>query len=160
MPDPEPNEPTPGDPELGDAGKRAIAAERARADAAEKALKAFTEAGFTDPAAVRAELDRLTTENASLTTSVNDLTETNGTLTSQNRRLTVGIDKGLPKELIARLQGDDDDALSADADALLQFVPPASVTPLPDPSQGPKPNPPASTPAQVFGNFLTQQLKS
>jgi len=43
----------------------------------------------------------------------------------ENLRLKVGAAKGLPVELIARLQGDTEEALTADADKLLALVVPA-----------------------------------
>jgi hypothetical protein len=153
--DPSNNTPTPGDPELGDAGKRAIAAERARADAAERnvsalqaQLKTFTDAGITDPASTKTELDRLTAENTTLTTD-------NDGKTKEITRLNVGIDKGLPKSLIARLQGDDEDSLTADAEALLEFVPADNKPTVPksDPSQGPKAAG-APTVAQQFADAI------
>lgn len=148
------NEPnTQGDPELGEAGKRAIAAERKRADEAERnvstlqaQLKAYTDAGITDPARTKAELDRLTAENTSLTTDLDGKTK-------EITRLNVGIEKGLPKSLIARLQGDDEETLTADAEALLEFVPDTNRTPAPDPSQGPKATGEPST-AQQFADAI------
>lgn len=149
-----------GDPDgLGEAGKRALAAERARADTAERELgkatsrlQAFEQAGITDPAATKAELERLASENGTLST---DLEKT----TRENTRLNVGLDKGLPKSLISRLQGDDEDALAADADALLAFIP-TDAKPIPkaDPSQGPSSTPGSQTPDQQFGEFLNSQL--
>jgi hypothetical protein len=144
-----------GDPELGDAGKRAIAAERARADKAERELasangrlKAYDEAGISDPTATKAEIERLTVENGSLTGDIQSKAK-------EITRLNVGIDKGLPKSLIARLQGEDEETLSADADSLLEFMPADTkqAPPRPDPSQGPKPTGSAST-AQQFADAV------
>lgn len=102
--------------------------ERANANA-EKAQRAGElETEITN---LKADNERLTGELGEVTTSV-------AGLTGENLRLSVGIDKGLPKALIERLKGDDADTLSADADALLQYVPSDKRTPFPDPSQGPK----------------------
>jgi len=132
---------TQGDPELGEAGKRAIAAERTRADAAERRVRELEASigGF------ESQIADLTGERDALT---NDLGAKDATIT----RLNVGIDKGLPKSLIARLQGDDEDALLADADSLLEFVPAdAKSSPRPDPSQGAKETGTPST-AQQFAD--------
>lgn len=130
-----------GDPELGEAGKRAIAAERTRADAAERRVRELegSISGF------EAQIADLTGERDTLT---NDLTSRDATIT----RLNVGIDKGLPKSLIQRLQGDDEEALLADAESLLEFVPAdTKSSPRPDPSQGPKETGTPST-AQQFAD--------
>lgn len=132
---------TQGDPELGEAGKRAIAAERTRADAAERRVRELEASigGF------ESQIADLTGERDALT---NDLGAKDATIT----RLNVGIDKGLPKSLIARLQGEDEDALLADADSLLEFVPAdAKSSPRPDPSQGAKETGTPST-AQQFAD--------
>lgn len=118
---------TQGEPDLGEAGRKAIQAERDRAKAAERRV---------------AELERsilgFESQIAELTQTAETLTTERNTLTVENRRLNVGIDKGLPKRLIDRLRGDDEESLAADADDLLQFVPADSkpAAPRPDPSQG------------------------
>lgn len=156
------NNPAPqGEPaELGDAGKRAIAAERTRADTAERALaeantklQAYIDAGLTDPVAVKAQIETLTTENTTLAADSDE----KGKLID---RLNVGIDKGLPRQLIERLKGDDAEALVADADSLLALIPSDAKPPIPkaDPSQGPSGAPAGSTPEQEFAGFLSNQL--
>lgn len=137
MPENEPQTPAQGDPELGDAGKRAIKAERDRADAAEKRVAAleaqlqpYIEAGITDPNAVKAELDRLANVETVLTKEISDTQ-------LETARLRVGITKGIPLEVIARLKGNDEAELSADADTLLPLLS-GKTDPFPkaDPSQG------------------------
>ncbi|MEM7344592.1 MAG: DUF4355 domain-containing protein [Chloroflexota bacterium] len=54
-------------------------------------------------------------------------------------RLQVATDKGLPASLAARLQGDTVEALSADADQLLELVKPATSPGVPPPSGGATP---------------------
>lgn len=130
-----------GEPELGEAGKRAIAAERTRADAAERRVREL-----------EASIGGFETQIADLTSERDTLTADLGNKDATITRLNVGIDKGLPKSLIARLQGDDEDALLADADALLEFVPADSKpSPRPDPSQGSKDTGTPST-AQQFAD--------
>lgn len=162
MSTPDENNPKPqGEPaDLGEAGKRAIAAERARADTAERALaeattklQAYVDAGITDPVATKAQIETLTTENTTLNADLGE----KGKLID---RLNVGIDKGLSRPLIERLKGDDADALTADADSLLALIPTDTKPPIPkaDPSQGPTGAPAGSTPEQQFAGFLSNQL--
>lgn len=130
-----------GDPEaLGDAGKQALVAERKRADDAEKALKAAT-------AKLQQIEDADKTELEKALGRIKELEDANATLTSDLAvrdktilRLNTGIDEGLPKNLIARLQGDDEDAIKADAASLRELIPDNTPSPFPkaDPSQGPK----------------------
>lgn len=49
------------------------------------------------------------------------------TVAHENLRLRVGLEKGLPKEFIDRLQGDTKDALEADADVLLKYAKAPSI---------------------------------
>lgn len=137
----DPADPNQGDPDLGEAGKRAIAAERDRANAAERQLRAL-----------QTQLDTA----AARVTELEQTTQTmTGDLASRDlaiSRLNIGIDKGLPRPLIERLQGADEAALAEDADALLALLPPATPvpgTPRPDPSQGGR-SPGTSTPEQAF----------
>jgi hypothetical protein len=140
------------DPEseqLGDAGQKAIKAERARASAAERELRA-----------VQAQLQEAISRADKAETATNSLTSDLTEAQKQNLRLTVGIEKGLTKSLIGRLQGDDEETLSADADELLKLVgPPAptSSTPRPDPSQGSR-TPAPTTPAAAFASAMGQYL--
>jgi len=155
MPETDPQNPAQGDPELGDAGKRAIKAERDRADAAEREanalrarLKPFEDAGITDATAAKAELERLAAENAALTNDLN-------VRTLEVARLNVGIDKGLPKAFINRLSGNDEAELAADADTLLPLLA-GKTDPFPkaDPSQGAAGKSGAPTNADTFAEQL------
>lgn len=130
-----------GDPEtLGDAGKAALAAERKRANDAEKQAREAL-------ARIKELEEKDATELEKATRRIKELEEANTTLTSDVAsrdktilRLNTGIDEGLPKNLIARLQGDDEDAIKADAASLRDLVPDNTPSPFPkaDPSQGPK----------------------
>ena len=122
------------EPELGDAGKKAIAAERRRADAAEKALKTLQAEAETRAAAELTELERFKKENDQLRAE-----KTTAELTAI--RSQVALEKGIPANLAIRLQGDDYDSIAADADSLASLVTSdAKPDPFPkaDPSQGPK----------------------
>lgn len=138
---------TPDSPELGDAGKKALAAERRRADAAEKALKALQAEAEAKATAELSELERLKKENAELLS---------GKTAAEHAslRAQVALEKGLPANLAARLQGDDYDALSADADSLAELVTGKPTAPKPDPSQGPKPDGGTRTTAQQFADAV------
>lgn len=150
---PEDDEPNPGgnpgqqgDPDgLGDAGRRAIAAERtARADA-ERQLRD-----------VQMQLAAAQATQAQLEQQTQTLTSERDAAGRESLRYRVGLERGLPPALVGRLQGDDEAALTADADALLALIPaqpPSSTTPRPDPSQGSR-TPAASTPEAAFAAFM------
>lgn len=130
-----------GDPEtLGDAGKAALAAERKRANDAEKLareaqtrIKELEEKDATEIEKATRRIKELEEANLNLS---NDVTSRDKTI----MRLNTGIEEGLPKNLIARLQGDDEDAIKADAVSLRELIPDSTPNPFPkaDPSQGPK----------------------
>lgn len=157
----EPNTQQQGDPaELGDAGKRAIQAERARAEAAEKALKdaesrlkALEDQGLSELEKARAEIDTLKAENSRLA-------DENVKQSTEITRLNVGIDEGLPKNLIARLQGTDEDTLKSDAASLKELIP-ANTSPFPkaDPSQGAKGSAGEQSTAQQFADAIENAFK-
>lgn len=129
---------------LGDAGKAALKAERDRANTAEKAFKALQTQH--DEVAARATALEAAQQQYTAELAARELAIT---------RLNVALDKGLPKELAGRLQGDDEAALAADADQLKQLfaTPATSTSPRPDPSQGAK-APAASTPEAQFAAFM------
>lgn len=152
----EENTPASDSPELGDAGKKAIDAERKRANEAEKAAKAaeaklkeIEDANKSDIDKALARVSELEAANTQLTTELGkrDLTIS---------RLNVGIDEGLPKNLIARLQGDDEDSIKADAASLRELIPDNTPSPFPkaDPSQGAKGTAGKTTNADAFAAQL------
>lgn len=126
-------EPVQGEPavELGDGGVSALKSERARANSAEKAAKAL-----------QTQLDQI---NAEKLTDIEKATqratdaESRATKLEQTAlRQKVALTKGLPASLVDRLQGDDEDSLTADADSLLALLN-VQTSPRADPSQGAKP---------------------
>jgi hypothetical protein len=130
--DPTPTpEPKPED-QLGDAGQKAIKAERARASAAEKRVAELEADAQKRADAELTETELLKKENASLTERA----------TKAERdalRVLVASEKKLPSVLAARLNGTTKEELEEDADALLAaFGGLPSKTPLPDPSIGPR----------------------
>lgn len=130
-----------GDPEaLGDAGKAALAAERKRANDAEKLAREAQ-------ARVKELEEKDATELEKATRRIKELEQANAALTADVAakdttilRLNTGIDEGLPKNLIARLQGDDEESIKADAVSLKELIPDNTPNPFPkaDPSAGPK----------------------
>lgn len=140
-------------PELGDAGKKAIAAERARADKAEKELKALRSDAETRANAELTELERFKKENEELRS---------GKSTSELEaiRFKVALEKGIPANLAARLQGTDYDTIAADADSLSELVTPGKPngSVRADLSQGVKSTTGSQDPAQAFAGFMKSQL--
>lgn len=130
-----------GDPAaLGDAGKAALAAERKRANEAEKLareaqarIKELEEKDATDLEKASRRIKELEEANAALAADVDSRDKT-------ILRLNTGIDEGLPKNLIARLQGDDEESIKADAVSLKELIPDSTPNPFPkpDPSAGPQ----------------------
>lgn len=140
----------PETPDLGDAGKKAIAAERKRADALDKELKALKLDAQTRADAELSELERFKKENDELRSG-----QTAAAL--EALRLKVALEKGIPANLAARLQGNDYDELSADADSLSELVtakPNGQVRS--DPSQGAKAVTGSQDPRQLFADALNQ----
>lgn len=140
-------------PDLGDAGQKALRAERTRADNAEKALKALQTEAQTRANAELTELERFKKENEELR---------NGKTTSELEaiRFKVALEKGIPANLAARLQGTDYDTISADADSLAELVTPGKPngSVRADLSQGVKTTTGSQDPAQAFAGFLKTQL--
>lgn len=93
-------------------------------------------------AEAEARLQQFEDANKSVADQLAELTSTNENLARENLRLNVGLEKGLPKSLIGRLQGDDAEALAADAEALISLLPTDTkqtlFPPKADPSQGAK----------------------
>jgi Xaa-Pro aminopeptidase len=142
----------PAEPDLGDAGKRAIAAERKRADALEKELKAFKADAEARANAELTELERFKKEAEELRTAktASDL---------EAIRYAVALEKGIPANLAARLQGTDRETIAADADSLSELLGAKPTGPRADPSQGPKTTVGEQSPAQAFAAHLNAQLK-
>jgi Xaa-Pro aminopeptidase len=145
-------DPNPEPVDLGDAGKKALAAERARADKAEKALKALQAEAEERANAELTELERFKKEADELRAA-----KTKSDLDAI--RYAVALDKGIPASLAARLRGDDREAIEADAEALAALVNTTPPGPRPDHSQGPKQTVGKQSPAQAFAALIGEQLK-
>lgn len=142
----------PVETDLGDAGQKAIKAERARADKAEKELKALRLESETRANAELSELERFKKENDELRNS-----KTASEL--QSIRLQVALEKGIPANLASRLQGSDYDEIAADADSLSELVTSKpNGQPRVDHSQGVKTVAGSQDPAQSFAQALNKAL--
>lgn len=160
--DPVPNPVPPaaqGDPDqLGDAGKRALAAERKRADDAEKAQKALQAQIDQIEAAKLSDLEKAQKTAA-------DATATATKAQVEAARLRVAMAKGIPVALVDRLRGGTEEEIAADADELLKVVTPPTQgdpardpAPRPDLTQGTGSGGAAGDPATDFATFLGKQL--
>lgn len=144
-PEPTDTEQARSDSDLGEAGEKALKAERARANKLErdfKSLQAAFDANIADATTTKTALEQTKAE-AAAQLAARDLMLT---------KYKVGVEKGLPETLINRLQGDDAATIAADADELMRFMPasaPTNHNPRPDPSQGAK-SPGATTPQAAF----------
>lgn len=138
-------------PELGDAGKRAIAAER---EARSKAEKLATE--------YKTKLDKIEQDGLSELEKANrraaDAEEKLTATEKRIARLTVIADKQIPAEYHDLIHGNTEDELLASAEKVAALVGKAPRGPV-IPGQGQQPSPNAkSSPADAFGAFLSNQL--
>lgn len=139
---------TPETQELGDAGKKAIAAERDARKAAEKANAELTARlkEFEDSKLSELELAKRTAEE-----SATELAR----LRTENVRTSVALSKGVPADLVEFLTGDTEEEVAAKADLLLARLGTPGI-PKPDPSQGSK----GSQALALNGDPLLADLKS
>lgn len=116
--------------QLGDAGKKALAAEREQRKAAEKKLAAYEKAEQAKTDADKSEAEKRAAADARA-----DAAELRAT------RLEVAHEKGLTPAQAKRLVGSTREELEADADEVLRdfpVTPTGPKVPKPDPSQGAK----------------------
>lgn len=151
-----PNEPEQGqgDPvDLGDAGKKALAAERKRADEAVKAQKALE-------AQLQAKADESLTETQRLKKQLDELTAAHSQAQLEATRNRVIASESVPASLAGFVTGTDEAELVASAQALKAAVADASKpgTPIPDPSQGAHDAAPASNAASAFADYVSSRL--
>lgn len=133
------NEP---EPQLGDAGLKALQAERARAAKAEADLRAYKQ-----------EIEDSKKTDAQKSTEALAAAQAEGReAASKALRYEVAAAKGLSLTLAARLSGSTREELEADADALMTLIPKA-----PDAAPAPPPNGP-TVPGQQPGGVQTPAL--
>ncbi len=87
-----------------------------------------------DPERAKRKIAKLNSEAANLRKRLNETPKVEdvaakdtriGALETENLRLAVALDLGLPKEIASRLQGKDRDEMVADAETLLELLSPA-----------------------------------
>ncbi len=148
QPNPQPDAEPEASDSLGDAGKKALTAERQRA------------AQFKRQAdELKARLDAIEAEKLSdIEKAQRAASEATARLAEFERtplRQRVALEKGVPASLVDRLRGDTEDEITADADSLLALVN-APTTPKPDLSQGGRGPATPSAPRDEFANFMRQ----
>jgi hypothetical protein len=140
----------PADKPLGENGEKALKAERERANTAER-----------ERVALQKRLDELEAANLSELEKAQRRAEkaekTLADLEANALRQRIALEKGLPANLVPRLQGSTEEELAADADALLELVK-APTGPRPDPSQGARGGDPKATTADQFAAALQGQF--
>jgi hypothetical protein len=146
---------------LGDPGKKALDAERARAEKAEKDLKVLRDKAAADAkAAEDAKLSEL--ERAQKLANEKESAATRAT--EENLRLRFAIANSVPAVWVDRLKGATPEELAADwatiQPTLAPAVPPvppvdpnAPRVPAPVPSQGPQPGQPQTEEDLLYGEF-------
>ncbi|MGV8875490.1 MAG: hypothetical protein ACOH2Q_23405 [Rhodococcus sp. (in: high G+C Gram-positive bacteria)] len=96
------------DDKLGDGGKKALIAERKRADAAEAKLKAAEDEKLTADQKLQRDADESKTK-------VGQLEASEAKLTLENGRLRAALTEGLPVDWADRVRGETDEEMLADA---------------------------------------------
>lgn len=170
-PAPAPEPPKPADPPkpedaLGDAGRKALAEERAARQALEKRFSALAAAlGDGDKAKGKTDVELL---NERFAQHEKDLADER----AARWRAEIAHEKGLTAKQANRLRGNTREELLADADDLLASFPapaappvpgtppgqPAPPVPQPDPSQGSRNSPPPR--AKSLSEAVTAALKA
>lgn len=133
-------------PDLGDAGKKAIQAEREARKLAEKSatelaakLKAFEDANLSEIERTKKAAEESAAELAALK--------------QENIRKSVALAKGVPAELIDFLTGGTEEEVSAKADLLMSKLN-TPTTPKPDRSQGATGSTPKLSTAEQFAQQM------
>ena len=147
-----------GGDDLGDAGKKALEAERAARRETEKQLKVLQaqleelqDAGKSDAEKLQRKYERAQQEREALQAE----------LEARDRALLVrevADEVGLPARLAARIQGEDRDSMLADAKELMELVVPEGPrkpTPVPEAGRVGGSTPDA---AQQFEDFMSQSF--
>jgi hypothetical protein len=145
-----PAAPKPETDELGDAGKKALAAERDARKAAEKELAKYRKAEQDKADADKSEAEkRAAAEQRAVDAEL------------RATRFEVAHEKGLTPTQAKRLVGTTRDELAADADEILKdfpVVPAKPAAPKPDPTQGAKGE--SRVRAKSLTEAIAAQLKS
>lgn len=136
---------------LGDAGKRALTAERDARKAAERELSE-----------ARARLKEIEDANLSeIQKAQRDAEEARSQLAIlqlESTRSRVALEKGVPSDLIEFITGDTAEEMAAKADVLVARLSPASTTPKPDRTQGTSSPAQKATTADQFAEFFAANI--
>lgn len=138
--------------------KNALQSERDARKAAEKAAKEGR-----DAARQLQELeDAKKSETEKLTDKLTSAETERDQLAGENVRLRVAIEKGVPADLAARLQGSTREELEEDADTLLKLVTPAETQDVPagTPRENLRPGATPRSSVPLNGDPLLQDIKS
>lgn len=150
---------TQGDPEaLGDAGKRALDAERNARSAAEKRVRELETALEQATASHGAEIESLRSEIATATAASAESQKAAEAAALDTLRYRVGLRSGLPEQVIDRLRGSDETELTADAASFAQVLSKSGTSVSPDPSQGARGSSGSESNADKFGAFIESRL--
>jgi len=140
------------DEALGDAGKRALDAERKARRDAESKLRKFEEAEEARKKSEMTEVERLKAEKA-------EVEQRAKAREIENLRYRVGTSiPGFPTGMIDRLRGETEAEIKADAEELLKLVPSNDSRrgPRGDRSQGPKDKSSAPSKKELFGETIDE----
>ena len=137
-------------PDLGEAGQKAIKAERDARKTAERTvaelaakLKSFEDANLSELERTKKAADEAASELAALRI--------------ENVRNRVALTKGVPADLIEFLTGSTEEEVTAKADVLMSRLS-SSGTPKPDPSQGAKGTTQKKSTGDQFEDFFNEHL--
>lgn len=142
----------PADKPLGENGEKALKAERDRAATAEREAKALKTRIEELEAANLSELEKAQRRAEKAEKELVDSR-------TAALRQKVALDKGLPANLVPRLQGSTEEELAKDADELLELVK-TPAGPKPDPSQGARGGDPKTSTADQFAAALQGQFST
>ena len=151
-------DPAPANEPLGEGGLKALQAERDARTAAEKQAAALQAQIDEIEAAKLSDLQKAQKQAEDAAARAAQLEAEVAARDLQIMRQSIGVESGLPAELIARMQGTTEDELRDDAKKLAAFVSDASPSPFPkaDPSQGVQGTPAGGTTADRFASALTK----
>lgn len=136
--------------DLGDKGKQAIAAERKRADDAVKANRALEARLKAIEDKDKSDLEKA---NEAATTAAKERDDAR----RDAMRERIGREKKLPDVMVARLQGDTEDEMRADADSLAEVVK-QRIRPSGDVDAGRTGEPSKKQPRDEFAALIQQRL--
>lgn len=136
---------------LGEPGKKALTAEREARKQAERQAAEYAARLKEIEDANLSELEKAQREAA-------EARETLARIQRDADRNRVALEKGVPSDLIEFITGDTAEEMAAKADLLVNRLGSNPSTPKPDRTQGASGKEPATTTADQFASFITDQL--